>query len=355
MKEMTVMNNVFILFILYLIFFNTGDAQVRAVPIPDEAERNHLRTSNTYDDAQRLSEVIEQEWLVTGAWGNHRRFVYTYTDEGRTVRQVAQFWEDGMWNLATRETKTYRTERELTSRTRERRADTDEWVPEKREIYVYNENNQLTELQTQKRADNNSWQYDWRFIYIYDDSDNIIEKTFEKWGRNGWEVASRIIEEFDADGNRTERVIYEMRDGRLSREKAFLYDNDGDKMIRQTMRRWTGTSWQNIEEERYEYDNEDRLLNVEYYEYHENNDSILVAKDVYNYDDEETVIERIREHRQPDGSLQEDWKYVEKYDYRGYRVSKSYHEWQNGRWVEQHRTTYTYDIYGNKTSSLTQR
>jgi len=352
---MAVTNKYFILLFLFFIFFNSSDAQVQAVPIPDEAERNHLRTFNTFDDAQRLTEVIEQEWLITGAWGNHRRFVYTYADEGRTVRQVAQFWEDGMWNLATRETKTYGSEGELTSRIRERRSETDEWMPDKREIYVYDQNNRLTEWQIQKRTDDDTWEYDHRFVYIYDDLDNITEKTFERWGRNGWEVSSRIIEEFDGNRNRTGRIIYLMRDGRLMREKSFAFEISDDKMTRQTMRLWTGDSWQNIEEEQYKYGENGKLLHVEYYEYNENNDSVLVAKDVYNYDDEEMIVERIRENRQQDGAFQEEWKYAEKYDYRGYKISKSYHEWQDGRWVERHRTTYTFDIYGNKTSSLIQR
>ncbi len=336
----------------FFIISGNVDAQVRAIPIPDEVERNHTRTFFSYDDTQRKSEVIEQRWLETGAWSNHRRHTYSYDNNGRTRVTIMQFWQNGRWNNATRETEAYNTDNNLTSRIFENLRDVNEWVPEQRDIYTYNDETQITEWRTQLRDDDGNWYYNWRFTYSYDEAGNISEETFQNWHGNRWELVRRITNGYNEDGKRIERVIYETRGGSLVQNKVYryAYDEEHGLMIRLTAQRWTGSSWQDIATEQYEYDDEGRLIEVGYYE-----DDRLRARDIYNYDDEERTTQRIREQRQQDGELSEEWQYIYTFDFRGYKSSKSYLTWEAGAWVEQYRTNFSYDIYGNRTLSVIQK
>lgn len=329
-----------------------ADAQAQTVPIPDDGSRNDQRTFTNYDDAQRIAEVIQQEWLITGAWANTQRTLYTYTDEGRTIRRVLQFWEDGMWNLTTRETETYNINNELSSLMFERWGEENDWVPERRESFTY-ENNQRTRWVSQVWSGKNGWEYEWQFNFFYDEQETLIDISFDTWTRNGWVIHRQITNEY-TDGRKIERIIYEMRRRSLTPVQAFeyLYDEDSGKRINQITRSWIGTTWQDIEEERYEYDEEGRLIKTEYLNPVNN---LITARDLYTFDDEQNTAERIRENRFPDGALREDWRYVERIDFRGYKTTKSYFTWQNGRWVEQYRQSFGYDIYGNLTSTTTLR
>jgi hypothetical protein len=334
------------------IFYLCADAQVQTVPIPDEGARNSERTFINYDGTQRIAEVIQQEWLITGAWANSQRTLHTYTDEGRTIRRVLQYWEDGMWNLATRETETHNINNELTTHAFERWGAENDWVPERRESFTY-ENNLRTQWVSQTWSAKNGWQYEWQFNFFNDEQENLIDVSFDIWTRSGWIINRRITDEY-IDGKQHERIIYEMIGRSLTPAQAFeyQYDEESGKRIRQIMRLWTGTTWRDSEEERYEYDEEGRLTKIEYLNPANNQ---IIARDIYTYDDEQNTSERVRENRLPDGTLREDWRYVEALDFRGYRTTKSYFTWQNGRWIEQYRQTFGYDIYGNLTSTTTQR
>lgn len=329
-----------------------ANAQAQTVPIPDEGARNYQRTFTNYDDAQRVAEIIQQEWLITGAWANTHRTLYTYTDEGRTIRRVLQFWEDGMWNLATHETETYNINNELSSHTFERWGEGNDWIPERRESFTY-ENNRKTRLVSQVWSGKKSWEYEWQFNFLYDDQGNLTDISYDIWTRNGWMIHRQITDEY-TDGKKTERIIYEMKGRSLTPAQAFeyFYDEDNGRQIRQITRRWTGTTWQDSEEEKYEYDGKGRLIKIEYINPANN---LITARDLYTYDDEQNTVERIRENRFPDGALREDWRYVEKVDFRGYKTTKSYFSMENERWIEQYRQSFGYDIYGNLTSTLTQR
>lgn len=349
----------YILFLLPVLGFlhNPVCGQVRAITIPNEAERNHLRLFFSYDESQRLTEKIEQKWVAIGAWSNHRRYTHAYEAESRRVTIVMQYWQNGRWNNATRDIELYDTEDNLISRTREIWDETDEWVPEQRDIFTYTNDNRLTESRSQRRSGNGTWYYSHRFTYSYDDNGYVIDETYHQWSRNRWNIIYQITNEYTETGLRTERITYDMRGRRFIRDKAYRYEYDGEtnNMMLQTTRRWTGGSWEDVKEERYQYDDENRLLRIEYYDFSPGGIARLIALDSYIYDEAEGSAERIRERRQPDGTMRGEWRYIYLYDSRGYKISESYHVWQAGAWVEQYRTTSTYDIYGNKTVSLTQR
>ncbi len=333
-------------------------AQVEAVTIPDEAERNYSRTFHNYDDTQQKTELIEQRWLDSGAWGNHRRKQYRYEDDGRTVVTLIQFWQNGRWNNATREVATYNADNDRTSRTREHWDGDGEWTPEQRDIYTYENTNQMSEWRSQLRTEAGNWFYNWRFTYSYTDDDLISGIMYEEWRQNSWQPVRQTTDSYNENNQRTERIIYESHRGRRTPEKAYVfeYDDESGLMIRQLTRRWDGNDWRNYEDELYDYDEESRLIQTEYRTFEENDTGRVVAREVYNYgDEEESKTERIREERSPDGSMEEVWRYVYIYDYRGYKTVKSFYVFQEDGWIEQNRTTFTYDIYGNCTSSVTQK
>jgi len=333
-------------------------AQVEALAIPDEADRNHKRTFYTYDDTQRKTEYVEQRWLAGGAWGNQRRQTFEHEDDGRTVVMLDQYWQGGIWNNANREISTYDTETNLTSRTREEWLGDGEWRPERRDIYTYDEDNRKTEWRSQLRTEDGNWYYTWRFTYAYDDEDYITEILFEEWSRNGWETVRRITDEYSDNRTRRERIIFESRRGSVNPVKAYRYEyNDTTgEMIRQITRQRSRDTWVDVTEERYTYDDEGRITETIFRDLRANAGGRTIAQETYNYQDEEEVkTERIRREQVDDGDLQEVWRYVYSYDFRGYKTTKSFSRFSEDAWVEAERTTYTYDIYGNVTSSVTQQ
>jgi hypothetical protein len=331
--------------------------QVHVITIPDETERNHTRLFRNYDQDQRLSEHLEQQWLETGAWANYRRSSFRYEDDGRTLIETSQYWRGGVWHNSTRKTETFDADGNITSRTRERWNDDSQWIPYQRDIFTYDTNNEKTEWRSQSRTDDANWYYDWRFTYTYSGDGDILEETLQEWNRNEWIIARRITHSYNENRQRIETVIYEPHGRALSPDLAYLYsyEEESSSMMRLTTRRWTGTAWEDSRDEFYEYDEEGRLNRITYYDYLEPGDGILIARDTYTFDDEEHITERIHERRQRDGTIREEWRYIYTSDFRGYKVSKSYHVWREGAWVEQYRTAYTYNVYGNLTSSLTQQ
>lgn len=332
-------------------------AQVEALSIPDEAERNYSRIFQNYDDAQQKTEEIEQRWLESGAWGNHRRKTYEYEDDGGTVITRVQFWQNGRWNNASREVETYNGNNNLTSRTREQWSRQNEWIPEQRDVYTYDDEERKIEWQNQLRNDDDNWIYNWRFTYSYAEGDTITGITYEEWTRNGWDAMRQIEDEYD-NNKRTERIIYESQRGRRTPDKSYQYEYDeaSGELTRQLTRRWTGNAWTDIEEELYSYDEEGRLIETEYRELQNGDTGQLIAREIVEYnDDENNTVERIRLEQTADGEIEEAWRYVYNYDFRGYNTVKSFYIFQDDGWIEQVRTTYTYDVYGNRTSIITQK
>lgn len=335
-----------------VLLFGNAEAQVRAITIPDEAERNHLRAFFSYDDTQRKTEMIEQRWLETGAWSNDRRHTYSRENDGRTLITVMQYWENGTWNNATREMETFDSDNDRTSRTRDIWQTRGVWTHEQRDIFTYNDNGQKIEWRSQLRDEGGNWYYNWRFTYSYNDDGNIVEETFQNWNRSRWEIETRITNSYNDEGEKTDRIIYKPRGRSLEENQAIRYEYNNEHGLAEklSVQRWTGSSWQDVTTEQYEYDDEGRLIKTEYYA-----GNILTARDIYVYDDEEKTTRRIREERQPNGSVREEWQYIYTYDFRGYMSSRSYLEYRAGAWIEQYRTNYSYDIYGNRTLSITQQ
>jgi hypothetical protein len=357
MNRMTYLNFGTVALLALLTLTLQVHTQVRVITIPDETERNHTRLFRNYDQDQRLSEQLEQQWLDTGAWANYRRSLFRYEDDGRTLIEISHYWRGGIWHNSTRKTETFDAQGNITSRTRELWTDDNQWVPYQRDIFTYNTNNEQTEWRSQSRTDDANWYYDWRFTYTYSEDGNILEETLQEWNRNEWILARRMTHSYNENKQRTETVLYESRGRVLAPDLAYLYsyDDENGSMTRLTTRKWTGNAWEVNKDEFYEYDEDGRLYRTTYYEYREPDDGILIARDTYNFDDEEHITERIHERRQQDGTIREEWRYIYTSDFRGYKVSKSYHLWQEEAWVEQYRTAYTYDVYGNLTSSLTQQ
>jgi hypothetical protein len=331
-----------------------AEAQVQALTIPDERERNDMRTHSTFGEDQKLLEHIVQRWLEGRAWGNQRRHVYTREDDDRTVIQTILAWEGGSWTNAAREIETYDANNNLTSRTHE--IWDQSWVPKLRDVYMYNELQRMTEWRNQVRTEDGTWNHHWRFTFLYNQNGDLTERTYQEWVNNRWNVVRRATQRFNNAGNPVEKTVYQFRSRDLVPDVSYLYVYDEEERLTELAKRgWTGAAWQNIEAEQYAYDDAGELAVIEYIETSPGNERVLRARDRYISTAESDTSYRIRETRNDAGEMEETWQYLYIRDFRGNNVGKSFMVRREDAWVEQYRTIFTYDLYGNQTSSVTQR
>jgi hypothetical protein len=342
--------------LLAMLWQDRLDAQIQSITIPDETERNESRTFTAYDVHDEITEHTRQRWIEPGAWSNFRKHIFTREDEGYNVIETVQYWADGSWRNATREIVTYDSNRNKTSQTREQWVDPDGWTPEVRDIFTYDQENRRNEWREQLRSDDGNWYNNWRFTYSYDEAGNVTEESFQEWVSNRWTVSNRVVHQYDNEGNRTERVFYTARRRSVEPDIMNRYEyGDGTGMTRQLRRTWTGNAWLDVTVEEYEYNENDLLSVIQYADVQGGGAQLITARDSLSYDEEGRLIARLRQERSPGGRFVNVSQHRYTYDFRGFRSTASMLVWRDERWVEVERTSYTYDVNGNQTSSLTQR
>ena len=175
----------------------------------------------TYDGASQLREYLQQMWDGS-SWIATSRRRYSYDASGVLTHYVNETHDGGSWELQDRAMFTYENQNRLTAFEQQLWSGTD-GTPVHRILVSYNAKEQRSEDRFQAWS-GSVWTDQTRQLYAYND-DTLTERLVEVWTGTDWLPSERTSDTFDAEGDRSLRLI----------------------------QRWTGSAWTNHIQQFYLY------------------------------------------------------------------------------------------------------
>lgn len=236
----------------FIVIANTNDTTGRIV--------------NTYDNEQRLTEALVQNWN-NGNWENTFRNVYTYDNQGNQLVSLGQMWQYPNWVT------TYGSKYD----------------------YTYNQNNNITEEITQNWDSGNlSWINNYKDIYTYDANGYLIETISQYWDINTsiWMSSYKEIYTNDAGGVPAEAISQDWDEisNMWVNEEKFIdivwhdwtgdpYESDLESL---TSLEWASGIWENSYRVNYTYDSFGGYVEIEEEYFNGNWENAYRYSDMYD-------------------------------------------------------------------------
>lgn len=183
------------------------------------------RTIQTFDGDGNVAERVIQQ-REDGAWVNGARQLNTYDESDRLTQVVSQAWddEDNQWDNASRTTNTY-------------------------------DHSHLTQVLTEVWDEGSgNWQNGTRTTNTYD-GDNLTEVLVENWTSSTWMEFTHTLNTYDGDDRLVETIV--MQFGMNQSRTTSTYDNG--HLIQERTETWSVTVWVNSSQTLYQDYNADDL------------------------------------------------------------------------------------------------
>ncbi|RLD87390.1 MAG: hypothetical protein DRJ09_10395 [Bacteroidetes bacterium] len=281
------------------------------------------------EQGYRLTTLVQVK--ENGEWNDAQFEERTYDDAGNMLTSIWKYWSNNDWVYSSRTTNTYSSENYLLSSLSEI-WDDDVWKYNEMDTYQYNTGGKVVTHTTQIWS-NGDWANMSKDIYTYDEYNNLITALGELWLAGAWREDQQYTHTYDANNNLITAVYDMMQNGVWvhSSMDTNVYNN-ANKRVLDLNKLWDDSLWVNNLNISYTYDDLD-YLETSTTETWVNNDWVNSEKHNFSYGEYsglETDIALVWENENWENSFMK--QYV--YDENGNALSGNYYTWEGGSWTQ---------------------
>lgn len=238
---------------------------------PDKANSLYVLTNYTWDSRQWIfsnrytykydekGATTEQdvESYINGSWVSVQKYSYVYDLIGSTMFYINRSWENGLWVNKTRYSSNF-----LQPDTTESLTEIwnhDKWVNSSKSISINNQTAKISEyISMEWDSTKLIWINSQKSVSEFDSSGRTIKSVSSAW-QDGWINLSQTIYVYDVNGNNTEGISQSWQYGAWVNSTRTLNKYDANRSIENIYQMWLGNDWVNIFRHSLKYNSGNRI------------------------------------------------------------------------------------------------
>ncbi len=210
------------------------------------------RDNSTYDNYGNEVFYLSEYLYLTG-WVGNMRVSRTFTPNGDVTSELGENWKDGKWQNSWREKRNY------DSKNRQTFCSYDQWINDKWESHyldsclIEEKGDQLIYLG--KKFENGEWVISYRFQVLLDSQGNRVSELTEHWIDNKWTLTSKSNFSYSNDGKIYYHTDEYWSDGKCdSLQRLTFTRNSNKKLVSFLEEKGKNSQWENSKRTLYHYD-----------------------------------------------------------------------------------------------------
>ena len=227
------------------------------------------RTSTTYDDANRVVELLTQNWPEGATeWTNASITTHTFNANGEDILTYNGTWNGTRWAVSsmTRLDYIFDSENRQLLKASWKCGSDSNWIGIEKDTSYYSATGKLKYRAKYKGWKNNDWIPVSYTENEYDSEDRALLEQSYKWSNNKWQGVYRYEYAYDEQGRRTANTKYSGWNTSTnswkgsSKQEYVFYKNYTDKYESMTTYSWNNNQWNPSSRNIYSYDSSDREI-----------------------------------------------------------------------------------------------